>query len=191
MQKSVTRSPMSASSPSPEPSVTDTIFFINLLPFLSAQPRRDRHVIVVDRQAREQPPARPQEDAGKPRNGASTFGALAAPVRVDAVRSKDREGQKLVTDNAPLLVDLAAFARAGGLVAALDAKGPLAALHVKRLVPVPYAPTPLAVVGTAVLMVGVAVEVVERLDETAGGTALGGHGFFHLRISRGPSQNHH
>src|ERR1039458_1877855 len=111
MQKSVTRSPMSASSPSPETSVTDTSFFINLLPFLPAQPRRDRHVIVVDRQAREQPPARPQEDAGKPRNGRRAFGALTATVRVDTVWSEDGEGQNLMADNAPLLVDLAALAR--------------------------------------------------------------------------------
>src|ERR1017187_932758 len=124
MQKSVMRSPMSASSPSPETSVTDTSFFINLLPFLPAQPRRDRHILVVDRQVVEQPLAAAQQRQRPPRPDRRAFGAFVAPVRFDAVRPEDGNEHDAVADDAALLVALGVVAHA----VALDAKSSPAAL---------------------------------------------------------------
>ncbi len=141
----------------------------------SAQPRRDRQILVVDRQVCEQPPASSQQDAGEPRNGPGAFGALAAAVGFDVVGPEDGDWQNLAACRAPLLFALAAFACDTDLVAALDAQRALATLLLDGLVPVVYASAPLAVVGMTVLVVDIAMEVVERLEAVTGRAAL--HGF--------------
>src|ERR1035441_8223728 len=104
MQKSVTRSPMSASSPSPQTSVTDTSFFVNLLPFLSAQPRRDRHVIVVCRQVVEQSPPPASQRRPRPGRYLRALGALVPTVRIYAIWLEDGNEQNPVADHTALLL---------------------------------------------------------------------------------------
>jgi hypothetical protein len=84
--------------------VTDTSFFINLLPFLSAQPRRDRHVIVVCRQVVEQPPPTASQCRSRPGRDPRALGALVPAVRIYAVWLEDGDEQNTMTDHTALLL---------------------------------------------------------------------------------------